>query len=526
MPTPEEIYREAKSYQIVYEPVVAIYPDGLTQDEVEDLHDCALEGTREGLHKLKKAVAKYPEVPCLWNYLATCYQVKGLHKKELQTKRQLLKLHPDYLFAKLGEANSRIDAGKSDSVPEIIGTSLTLREALGNEDSPHLSEWKQFYTTATSYYIGQDELEKATILLEALKEEKHAQDVAGVLERRLQMARLRSFHKSLAEAEAKRIRVKQAPIPKARERTPAPTDLCPEIEKLYEYGFDLPRTAIDDILALPREQVIPQLQQVLRNATANGAHFYQCHDHYEEEETAFGLNALFLLNELHAKEALSDVLNYLGQHEDIVEMSLGEGVSYQPLTHLVVHDLPQITAWLTSKGLSHCGRSSVCEALAVIVENQPSLREPIFAVFRKVLEVMRDGSAGDEVLDTEFVTTTLWDLLDLSAVELQDLFTDLYALGRVDESMIGSLDVALKRLLEASPRKRSLLSMADYYASRIAPSEEVRQVTSNSPTLNLGQSLFGRNHSQIDSKEGSSVVGRNDPCPCGSGKKHKKCCLV
>ena len=21
-------------------------------------------------------------------------------------------------------------------------------------------------------------------------------------------------------------------------------------------------------------------------------------------------------------------------------------------------------------------------------------------------------------------------------------------------------------------------------------------------------------------------VGRNDPCPCGSGKKHKKCCLM
>jgi uncharacterized protein YecA (UPF0149 family) len=23
----------------------------------------------------------------------------------------------------------------------------------------------------------------------------------------------------------------------------------------------------------------------------------------------------------------------------------------------------------------------------------------------------------------------------------------------------------------------------------------------------------------------SAKVGRNDPCPCGSGKKHKKCCL-
>jgi uncharacterized protein YecA (UPF0149 family) len=23
---------------------------------------------------------------------------------------------------------------------------------------------------------------------------------------------------------------------------------------------------------------------------------------------------------------------------------------------------------------------------------------------------------------------------------------------------------------------------------------------------------------------GSSKIGRNDPCPCGSGKKFKKCC--
>ena len=27
-------------------------------------------------------------------------------------------------------------------------------------------------------------------------------------------------------------------------------------------------------------------------------------------------------------------------------------------------------------------------------------------------------------------------------------------------------------------------------------------------------------------KRSSPKVGRNDPCPCGSGKKHKKCCLA
>ncbi|ESJ18820.1 arylsulfatase-activating protein aslB [Salmonella enterica subsp. diarizonae serovar 60:r:e,n,x,z15 str. 01-0170] len=27
-----------------------------------------------------------------------------------------------------------------------------------------------------------------------------------------------------------------------------------------------------------------------------------------------------------------------------------------------------------------------------------------------------------------------------------------------------------------------------------------------------------------DARKNGSVVSRNDPCPCGSGKKYKKCC--
>ena len=30
----------------------------------------------------------------------------------------------------------------------------------------------------------------------------------------------------------------------------------------------------------------------------------------------------------------------------------------------------------------------------------------------------------------------------------------------------------------------------------------------------------------VDSKNKKQKIGRNDPCPCGSGKKYKKCCLV
>ena len=37
-----------------------------------------------------------------------------------------------------------------------------------------------------------------------------------------------------------------------------------------------------------------------------------------------------------------------------------------------------------------------------------------------------------------------------------------------------------------------------------------------SPPSGLSGELFGR---------ATPKVGRNDPCPCGSGKKFKKCCL-
>src|SRR5580658_1815559 len=36
--------------------------------------------------------------------------------------------------------------------------------------------------------------------------------------------------------------------------------------------------------------------------------------------------------------------------------------------------------------------------------------------------------------------------------------------------------------------------------------------------------IFGRSYSQYEPGPASHVAGRNDPCPCGSGRKYKRCC--
>jgi preprotein translocase subunit SecA len=34
----------------------------------------------------------------------------------------------------------------------------------------------------------------------------------------------------------------------------------------------------------------------------------------------------------------------------------------------------------------------------------------------------------------------------------------------------------------------------------------------------------GKEHLKSKPKKNDSKIGRNDPCPCGSGKKYKQCC--
>ncbi len=60
----------------------------------------------------------------------------------------------------------------------------------------------------------------------------------------------------------------------------------------------------------------------------------------------------------------------------------------------------------------------------------------------------------------------------------------------------------------------------------------IRQIESNTQNKTVLQEQHNKNVSALQSNEGSETkkpikvekVGRNDPCPCGSGKKFKKCC--
>ncbi len=61
---------------------------------------------------------------------------------------------------------------------------------------------------------------------------------------------------------------------------------------------------------------------------------------------------------------------------------------------------------------------------------------------------------------------------------------------------------------------------------QIAKEEEVIEMEAEQRRLRLALAGQGgpQNAAQSPAKRLDDKVGRNDPCPCGSGKKYKKCC--
>ena len=75
-----------------------------------------------------------------------------------------------------------------------------------------------------------------------------------------------------------------------------------------------------------------------------------------------------------------------------------------------------------------------------------------------------------------------------------------------------------------------LLSTIALVSACLSSGKDPQNITVNNVVNNIYQQLPPKAESPITKKHNKAIphirkVGRNEPCPCGSGKKHKKCCL-
>jgi hypothetical protein len=273
------------------------------------------------------------------------------------------------------------------------------------------------------------------------------------------------------------------------------------LARLRTGGDKLPSKVFEAIREHGQEAVAPLIEIVREypgdDADAPAHKFWATH------------HAIQLLGDLRAAEAVGPILDLLDEDDDYVDQHLPES-----LAKIGRPALAPLRTALFAPDADLYGVARAGNALVKMAELHPELRPEIVTMMveRFDADVPNDEP---EALRGFLVS----DLADLRAVEAIPIVRHAYGKNLVDETIIGLEHFrqiverpegthphdAMKTVLESSHPK-SLFGPGFPALPRL-PFLLDEDETEPRPPL-----TFGRK------------VGRNQPCPCGSGKKFKRCC--
>ena len=265
------------------------------------------------------------------------------------------------------------------------------------------------------------------------------------------------------------------------------------------------------------EEHIPQLIQMATDDDLN------CADS-ESLEVWAPAHAWRTLGQLRAEEAIKPLLNILlGLDGD---EWIGEELPYV-YGMIGAKAIPTLADYLAEESNSIESRITASFCLERIGNMQPETRADCVSVLTQQLEKF---TANDPELNGFFITY----LCDLKAVESLPSIKKAYEKECVDYTIQGDyedieidLGVRKKRATPANyPTIFDKYPGLKQFAQANQQNTETNSQTSldKSPGLKQVAPTNQQNTQPVVRK--NTKTGRNDPCPCGSGKKYKKCCLA
>ena len=248
----------------------------------------------------------------------------------------------------------------------------------------------------------------------------------------------------------------------------------------------------------------------------------------EDEDHVLHLYAMHLLAAWREPRAFAAMVS-LGHHdEEVVELMMGDTVteSYgRCLASVCGDDIEPLKALFEDTQASHWARNAALDAMMVrVLEGDGSrnelvayLKDPGDAQAARLLDPETQKSEL-EVIDSIVSVAT-----DMGAVEMLAQINGWFDAGLVDLMFISKAEFEK----EVSRPFQTYREAADIHAKGYVNDvqaemgwwsgfieEPVKKMTFNQTTMIAPT---------VKPVRTEAKVGRNDPCPCGSGKKYKKC---
>ena len=307
-----------------------------------------------------------------------------------------------------------------------------------------------------------------------------------------------------------------------------PSDQQPAIDTLLA-DLDrekLPREAIQAARE-HREAIIPRLIETLTRAVEAAERGTILEGHA-------GWLSLMLLTEFQVREALPVYRRLLALDDETQGEMLGDLIpenGAQILLSLCGDDPEVVSQILHDDGISEGNRGSMAEGLAWLARDGVIPRNDAIRRLRVALEhAVQDRKA-------ELAAFLITELIRLKAVEALPEIEEAYRQRSVETFIVGSLADVKRDITDPAslgsrhdlPRHiddiiteiESWSTRQDVESGRHKPAydaDKIHQIEAVADRMTAEVTQIVRRIQQ------RGHVGRNDPCPCGSGKKFKKCC--
>jgi hypothetical protein len=281
------------------------------------------------------------------------------------------------------------------------------------------------------------------------------------------------------------------------------------------------RTAVEAAVAR-REEITPELLRIMEDTVERAAELdaeggYMAH-----------LYAMFLLAQFRETRAYPVVVRFASLPGDLLDSLCGDFLSEdlgQILASVCGGELEGIQSLIENEGTDQWVRGAALTSLVTLVAAGQKSRDGIVnyfaSLFRGKLEP-RCSDVWDELVScsSELYAKELLDdikraykkrLVDPYFISLDDIQRDL-AMGK-DRILARLADDPHRRLVDDTVAEMGWWACfrEDPVTQRVDPNPapaEPKPIQILSPQISRA----------------TPKTGRNEPCPCGSGKKYKKCC--
>lgn len=285
------------------------------------------------------------------------------------------------------------------------------------------------------------------------------------------------------------------------------------LEKIaYNNGY-FPREILETLIRR-KEEAIPELLKVLKMVSESPVKF--------SKESAYmaHLYAAHLLAQFRVKEVYPILVELMSLPGELSHEVFGDGITEvggRLLASVCHGDLSLIKALAENSKADDFMRIQAVKALAVLVLQGELERSSVVAYYRQLL-LDPDVRKRPELLSLLIITCC-----DLYPEEVYEDIKEIFKLKLNDRQIIGidsveeDMFVGKSARLEASKQNMHLQFIDD----TISEMEDWFCFTENFRKYFNGKSEPSKLQEIAPKKP---KIGRNDPCPCGSGKKYKKCC--